>query len=71
MQADRNKSYESFALGSGQIVHTAIFAPSKVLNELQERSVALKRGEIVSHVIVTGASDGHVKVYYNCHERVG
>ena len=71
IKADRNKSYECFSPVPSQVVHTAIFAPSKVLRDLQERSVALKRGDIVSHILLTGSSDGLLRVYYNCHERVG
>ena len=70
-KADRNCSYESFTPAEGHITLCAVFAPGKVIRDLQERGAALRRGDIVSHVIVTGGADGVVRVYYNCHQRVG
>lgn len=43
----------------------AVFAPAKVLKDLQQRYLVRTPGVIVGHVIVTAGTDGVLRVFYN------
>ncbi|CAG9318455.1 unnamed protein product [Blepharisma stoltei] len=60
----KNYSYECFPASNTRALCSAIFAPDKVVKEVQTRNKSSKSDHIVSHIVVV-ACEGKLKIFYN------